>query len=139
MTTRHILLVDDSSDDVEFAQRLLRKFAPDALQSVARDGVHALDLLHAPEAQRLLPDVILLDLKMPRLDGTDVLKALRADHSTRRIPVVMFSSSNELGDVQRCYELGANSYLRKPVNFNEYEDTLRLIASYWLGLNHVPR
>jgi two-component system response regulator len=138
MTTPHILLVDDSSDDVELAERLLRTIAPDAVVSVACDGVQALELLHAAEGERLVPSVILLDLKMPRLDGTDVLRALRADSATRRLPVVMFSSSNERGDVQRCLELGANSYVRKPINFGEYENTLRLIATYWLELNEAP-
>lgn len=139
MKTRHILLVDDSEDDIELAQRLLQRLAPDVLQSVACDGVQALDLLHAPVGERLVPDVILLDLKMPRLDGMDVLKALRADKSTQRIPVVMFSSSIERNDVQSCYELGANSYVQKPVNFEEYETALHLIASYWLELNQVAR
>lgn len=137
MKTWHLLLVDDSVDDVELAQRLLRKLAPAVLHSVACDGVQALALLHAPNGERLVPDLILLDLKMPRLDGIDVLRALRANESTQRIPVVMFSSSNERSDVRRCYELGANSYVQKPVNFDEYEAALRLVTSYWLGLNQV--
>ena len=139
MKTRHILLVDDSVDDVELAQRLLRKLTPGAVQTVAVDGVQALEMLHKTEDERLLPDVILLDLKMPRLDGVDVLKALRADKATQRIPVVMFSSSSERNDVQQCYALGANSYVQKPVNFDEYEGALRLITSYWLGLNQFVR
>ena len=137
MKTPHILLVDDSDDDVELAQRLLRKFAPEALQSVAIDGVQALEMLHAAEGKRRVPDVILLDLKMPRLDGADVLKALRADPSTQRIPVVMFTSSNERSDVLRCYALGANSYVQKPVNFDEYETALGLVVHYWLRLNQL--
>ncbi len=137
MKTRHILLVDDSNDDIELAQRLLRKLASGTLQSVAIDGVQALEMLHAPEGERVLPDVIFLALKMPRLDGVDVLKALRADQSTQSIPVVIFSSSSERGDVQRCYALGANSYIQKPVNFEEYEGALRLLASYWLGVNEL--
>lgn len=137
MKTPHILLVDDSDDDVELAQRLIRKFAPEALQSVAIDGVQALEMLHATEGKRLVPDVILLDLKMPRLDGADVLKALRADPSTQRIPVVMFTSSNERSDVLRCYALGANSYVQKPVNFDEYETALGQVVHYWLRLNQL--
>ena len=137
MKTPHILLVDDSDDDVELAQRLLRKLAPEALQSVAIDGVQALEMLHFTEGKRLVPDVILLDLKMPRLDGADVLKALRADPSTQRIPVVMFTSSNERSDVLRCYALGANSYVQKPVNFDEYETALGLVVHYWLRLNQL--
>lgn len=137
MKTRHILLVDDSNDDIELAQRLLRKLAPGTSQSVAIDGVQALEMLHAPDGERVVPDVIFLDLKMPRLDGLDVLKALRADRSTQSIPVVMFSSSSEPSDVQRCYALGANSYVQKPVNFDEYEGALRLLASYWLGVNEL--
>lgn len=137
MKTPHILLVDDSDDDVELAQRLIRKFAPEALQSVAIDGVQALEMLHAAEGGRLVPDVILLDLKMPRLDGADVLKALRADPSTQRIPVVMFTSSNERSDVLRCYALGANSYVQKPVNFDEYETALGQVVHYWLRLNQL--
>ena len=137
MKTPHILLVDDSDDDVELAQCLIRKFAPEALQSVAIDGVQALEMLHVTGGKRLAPDVILLDLKMPRLDGADVLKALRADPSTQRIPVVMFTSSNERSDVLRCYALGANSYVQKPVNFDEYETALGQIVHYWLRLNQL--
>lgn len=133
--SRHILLVDDSDDDVELAQRLLHKLAPEALQSIAIDGVQALEMLHAAGNKRLVPDVILLDLKMPRLDGADVLKALRADQSTQRIPVVMFTSSSERSDILRCYALGANSYVQKPVNFDEYETALGLVVHYWLRLN----
>ena len=137
MKTPHILLVDDSDDDVELAQRMLHKLAPEVLQSVAIDGVQALEMLYAPENKRLVPDLILLDLKMPRLDGADVLKALRADQSTQRIPVVMFTSSSERSDVLRCYALGANSYVQKPVKFDEYETAIGLIVHYWLRLNQL--
>lgn len=137
MAAPHILLVDDSVDDVELAQRALSKVAPDAIQTVAYDGVQALGMLHAAEGTRLVPTVILLDLKMPRLDGTDVLRALRANEATQRIPVVIFSSSNERGDVRRCLELGANSYVRKPINFGEYEKVLGVIATYWLRINEA--
>ena len=137
--TRQILLVDDSVDDMELVQRSLKKLAPQVQQFCARDGVEALALLHAKEGERLVPDVVLLDLKMPRLDGTDVLRALRAESTTRFIPVVMFSSSNQRSDTQKCYELGASSYLRKPVSFSEYEGTLRCVVDYWLELNLLPR
>lgn len=138
MSTKHLLLVDDSTDDLELAERLIIKTLPGVVVTCAHDGVKALALLHAPIGERLVPDVILLDYRMPRLDGADVLQALRADEGTRHIPVVIVSSSNERADLKRCYDLGANSYVRKPVNFATYESALRLIVQYWLGVNEKP-
>jgi two-component system, response regulator len=138
MNPKHLLLIDDSTDDLELAERLIRRAVPGVAVSCAEDGVKALKMLHAPNGERLVPDLILLDYRMPRLDGADVLKALRADEGTRNIPVVIVSSSNERGDLQRCYDLGANSYVRKPVNFANYENALRLIVQYWLGINERP-
>lgn len=138
MSTKQLLLVDDSADDLELAERLIMKVAPGVVVNCAEDGIRALALLHAPAGQRLAPDLILLDYRMPRMDGADVLRALRADEGTRHVPVVIVSSSNERGDLKRCYELGANSYVRKPVNFSHYENALRLIVQYWLGINERP-
>ena len=138
MSTKHLLLVDDSTDDLELAKRLIMKVVPGVVVTCAEDGIRALALLHAPEGQRLVPDLILLDYRMPRMDGADVLRALRADEGTRHMPVVIVSSSNERGDLRRCYELGANSYVRKPVNFSHYESALKLIVQYWLGINERP-
>jgi len=139
MNTAGLLLVEDSPDDETLVIRALRRANVPAEVSVARDGVEALDLLFGPGAlARPLPSLILLDLKMPRVDGFQVLERLRAEPRTRGVPVVVFSSSNEPGDVQRSYALGASSFVRKPVDFDEFATAVRLLGQYWLTLNLVP-
>jgi len=144
VSRRTILLVEDNPDDEELALRALKKVEGIDAVDVVRDGVEALDYLFGRDtyATRDLSDaplVVLLDLKLPRLDGLDVLRALRADPRTRRQPVVILTSSAEDQDVLRGYELGANSYIRKPVDFVQFTTTVRQLGTYWLDINQpVP-
>ena len=137
-----MLLVEDNPDDEALAVRALKhcNIASDLV--VARDGAEALDYLFSTGIysgkDRLNPQVILLDLKLPKLDGLAVLRRLRADERTRRIPVVILTSSNEERDRLSSYDLGANSYVRKPVDFEEFSEATRLLGNYWLTLNEPP-
>jgi CheY-like chemotaxis protein len=141
--TRIILLVEDSADDVELARRAFGKSHIASTIVVARDGAEALEYLFATGAYagrdaRILPEVVLLDLKLPRIDGLEVLGRIRADERTRRIPVVILTSSNEAQDVIRGYNLGANSFVRKPVGFAQFLEAAQQIGLYWLELNEAP-
>jgi two-component system, response regulator len=138
--SRIILLVEDNPDDVELALRAFKKSNFANTIVVARDGVQALEYLfatgaHAGRDAMLVPEVVLLDLKLPRVDGLEVLVRMRADERTRRIPVVILTSSNEEQDVVRGYNLGANSFVRKPVDFAHFFDAAQQIGLYWLVLN----
>ena len=138
-----ILLVEDNADDETLTLRALKRHNISNPVVVARDGVEALDYLFAtgPHAGRdamELPQVMLLDLKLPRLDGLEVLRRVRADERTHRLPVVILTSSREESDVVRGYDLGANSYVRKPVDFNEFLESVRQLGLYWLILNETP-
>ena len=143
MHNRTILLVEDNPDDVELT---LRAFAKNRLAEdivVARDGVEALDYLfgtgaHAGRDLSSLPRIVLLDLQLPKIDGLEVLRRLRADDRTRRLPVVVLTSSREQQDILRSYDLGANSFVRKPVDFVEFIEAARQLGLYWLGLNEPP-
>lgn len=138
-----ILLVEDNPDDVELT---LRAFAKSNIANevvVARDGVEALDYLfatgpHAGRASAPLPQLVLLDLKLPRIDGLQVLERVRANPRTRLLPVVILTSSTEQRDLENGYKLGANSYIRKPVDFQEFLDAMRHLGLYWLLLNQAP-
>jgi two-component system response regulator len=141
--SRTILLVEDNPDDVELTLRAFRKsnLANDIV--VARDGNEALDYLfvtgrHAGRSPLLEPEIVLLDLKLPKVDGLEVLKRIRADARTRRLPVVILTSSKEERDVLQSYDLGANSFVRKPVDFGEFVDAARQLGLYWLVLNERP-
>jgi two-component system response regulator len=139
-----ILLVEDNPDDEALTLRALRKANVRNEVVVARDGVEALDYLFAtgPHTGRdtsVLPQVVLLDLKLPRLDGLEVLRRLRADARTKVLPVVILTSSNEEEDRVAGYELGANSYVRKPVDFGHFAEAVRQLGLYWLLLNQPPR
>jgi two-component system response regulator len=143
MTNQTILLVEDNPDDAALALRALRKHNVPTTVVVARDGVEALDYLfgtgsYAGRDPQLLPRVILLDLKLPRMDGHDVLRELRAHERTRTIPVVMLTSSKEDRDLSMSYSLGVNSYICKPVNFSEFSEAVRQLGTYWLSLNEEP-
>lgn len=132
-----ILLVEDNPDD---AKLTLRAFHRNNIMNpikVARDGIEALDFLFArgEHAGQALPSLVILDLKLPRLDGLGVLKAMRAEARTRLLPVVVLTSSKEEQDVIASYSLGANSYVRKPVNFTEFLEAAKLLGMYWLMLN----
>jgi two-component system response regulator len=139
-----ILLVEDNPDDEALTLRALRKANVRNEVVVARDGVEALDYLFAtgPHTGRdtsVLPQVVLLDLKLPRLDGLEVLRRLRADPRTKVLPVVILTSSNEEEDRVAGSELGANSYVRKPVDFGHFAEAVRQLGLYWLLLNQPPR
>lgn len=135
-----ILLVDDNPDDVELAMRAFERNQLAGTVVVAADGEQALEYLFAtgayknrdPEAN---PRLVLLDLKLPRVTGLDVLKQMRADRRTRRTPVVVLTSSNEEQDINDSYDLGANSFVRKPVDFARFVDAARQLGVYWLTLN----
>jgi two-component system response regulator len=133
-----ILLVDDSSDDQALAMLAFAQCGyGDQVISVG-DAVEALTHLLRPDAKRIRPQVVVLDLKLPRLDGLELLRLLRLDERTHHLPVVIFSSSCEAQDLRESYTLGANSYLRKPINFDEWVETARCLAHYWLRINVLP-
>lgn len=141
--SRLILLVEDNPDDVLLTLRAFERSHVANEILVVGDGEEALDFLFAtgPHAQRdvtRMPEVILLDLKLPKLDGLEVLRRLRADPRTRRLPVVILTSSNEQQDLIATYDLGANSFVRKPVDFEQFADAARQLGLYWLVLNEAP-
>jgi two-component system response regulator len=143
MSNGVILLVEDNPDDELLALRALRKNNVMNEVVVARDGVEALDYLFAsgPHAGRdtsTMPRLILLDLKLPRVDGLEVLRRLRSDERTKLLPVVILTSSKERKDMLEGYGLGANSYVRKPVNFEQFVGAVEQLKLYWLGLNESP-
>lgn len=140
---RPILLVEDNPDDVDLTLRAFKRAGITRPVDVARDGVEALEYLHAQgaftaRAGQPLPVVVLLDLKLPRLDGHEVLRRIRADARTRLLPVVILTSSVEDADLVRGYGGGANSYVRKPVSYTEFVEAARQLGLYWLVLNHEP-
>lgn len=140
---RAILLVEDNPDDELLMLRALAKNDVAGEVVVARDGVEALDYLfaeglHAGRAADAMPRLILLDLKLPRLNGFEVLQRVRADERTRLLPVVILTSSRERRDVLEGYGLGANSYVRKPVDFEQFLKVVGQLKLYWLGLNESP-
>jgi two-component system response regulator len=138
-----ILLVDDSQDDVDLTLHALRAEKLANSIFIARDGEEALDFLFcsAAHAQRSFehpPKLVLLDLKLPKVDGMQVLKQIKADSRTKTIPVVMMTSSKEERDLIRGYNLGVNSYLQKPVDFDEFRKMVKLLGLYWLVINRRP-
>lgn len=144
MNNRLILLVEDNPDDEELALRAFERGQVGNPIVVARDGVEALDYLfgtgpHAGRDSAAMPAMVLLDLKLPRLDGLEVLRRIRSDQRTRYLPVVVLTSSREEQDVVESYSLGANSYVRKPVDFGEFVDAVRHLGMYWLLLNEPPQ
>jgi two-component system response regulator len=143
MRTRVILLVEDNPDDVELTLRALEKHNVTNEVVVARDGAEALDYLfatgaHAGRDPARAPQVVLLDLKLPKVDGLEVLRRLRADARTRLLPVVVLTTSDEQQDIISSYQLGANSYVRKPVDFQQFAEAVRQLGLYWLLLNEPP-
>lgn len=143
MSEREILLVEDNPDDEALT---LRAFAKNRIANpivVAHDGVEALDVLfgtgmHADRAGAALPAMVLMDLKLPRIDGLEVLRRLRADPRTQGLPVVILSTSKERQDIVSAYAHGANSYIRKPVDFDKFIQAIGQIGQYWLTLNEPP-
>ena len=144
MSDKTILLVEDNPDDVTLTLRALKKNNLLNEVIVARDGVEALDFLfcegnYANRAPEHLPELILLDLKLPKVDGLEVLKRIRAHGRTKLLPVVILTSSNEQSDIISGYELGVNSYIRKPVDFEQFIEAVRQLGLYWLVLNQAPQ
>jgi two-component system response regulator len=142
MEEKVILLVEDNRRDEALLLRALKKSNILNTVTVARDGVEALDYLfstgkYADGPANAMPQMVLLDLKLPRLDGLQVLRQIRADARTKRLPVVVFTSSNEEEDLIKSYDLGANSYVRKPVAFEQFVDAARQLGLYWLLLNQT--
>ena len=138
--SRIILLVEDNPDDIELTLRAFKRSKVANEIVVARDGAEALDYLFASGAYAgrdvgATPEVVLLDLKLPKIDGLDVLRRMRADERTRRTPVVVLTSSNEEKDIVSSYDLGANSFVRKPVDFTQFIDAAKQLGLYWLVLN----
>lgn len=139
-----ILLVEDSPEDVEMTTRALKKHNLANRLFVARDGAEALDFLfcegaHAGRRSEDRPKVVLLDLKLPKVDGLEVLRRVKSDPRTRTLPVVVLTSSREDQDVVRSYELGVNSYIVKPVDFERFVQAVSDLGLYWLLLNQPPR
>jgi CheY-like chemotaxis protein len=143
MKQRIILLVEDNPDDVELTLLSFKKHNIHNEVVVTRDGAEALDYLfttgaYADRDRSIMPAVILLDLKLPKIDGMEVLQRLRADERTKLLPVVILTSSKEEQDILNGYKLGANSYVRKPVDFNQFSDAVKQLGLYWLLLNEPP-
>ncbi len=142
MSDKVILLVEDNPDDEALTLRALKKNNIQNDVVVARDGAEALDYLfgtgkHAGRDTSVLPSVTLLDLKLPKIDGLEVLKKIRADERTKIMPVVILTSSKEEQDLINGYKLGANSYIRKPVDFSQFIEAVRQLGLYWLLLNEA--
>ena len=138
-----ILLVEDNPDDEALAIRALKRHHIGNEIVVARDGVEALDYLfgtgmYAGRDTNNKPSVVLLDLKLPRVDGLEVLRRLREDNRTKFLPVVVLTTSSEEGDVINSYSLGCNSYIRKPVDFVQFSEAIRQLGMYWLLMNEPP-
>ncbi len=143
MEKKMILLVEDNPDDEALTLRALKKNNVSNEVVVARDGVEALDYLfaegsYAGRDETDLPEVVLLDLKLPKLDGLEVLKRIRADERTELLPVIILTSSNEEQDLINGYKLGCNSYVRKPVDFDRFSEAVLHLGLYWLVLNEPP-
>lgn len=143
MNHKMILLVEDNPDDEALTLRALKKSKIANKIVVVRDGAEALDYLfctgvYAERDPLDLPQVTLLDLNLPKVDGLEVLRRLRADPRTRRLPVVILTSSREEQDLVNAYSIGVNSYVRKPVDFNQFVDAIGQLGLYWLVLNEAP-
>ncbi len=133
--------MEDNPDDVELTLRVFRKYHIINKIIVARDGEEALEILFnsrkgVPEGER--PDLILLDLKLPKIDGLEVLRQIKGNPRTQPIPVVILTTSKEEADLMKSYKLGVNSYIRKPVNFDNFIEVIRQLGLYWLLLNEPP-
>jgi CheY-like chemotaxis protein len=143
MNTKTILLVEDNPSDIDLTKRALTKARIANELVVAEDGQEALDYLfgtggYAGRDAASLLALVLLDLKLPRVDGLEVLKRIRADARTKRLPVVILTSSKEEQDIATGYDLGANSYIRKPVDFSQFAEAIANLGMYWLVLNEPP-
>jgi len=133
-----VLLVEDNPDDVELALHAFNQHRFANNVHVCRDGVEAVHYLFGESAAELPPRLILLDFKMPRLNGLEVLRRVRSEERTRHVPVIMLTASDEEPDMSRSYDLGANSYIVKPVDFKQFSEVVLQLGLYWLLLNRVP-
>lgn len=138
-----ILLVEDNPNDAELALHAFRRYKISNNIHVVKDGSEALDFIFCTGGYAVRninnhPKVILLDLKLPKVDGLEVLRRIREDERTRNIPVVVLTSSHEDRDIAECYKLGVNSYITKPVDFEQFTESVRVLGFYWLLLNHPP-
>jgi len=143
MKVKKILLVEDRQDDIDLTLRSLKENKITNKVDVVRDGAEALDYIFAKGAYsgrniEDLPSVILLDIKLPKIDGIEVLKRLRADERTKSLPVVILTSSREESDLINGYKFGCNSYVRKPIEFEEFSKAIKELGLYWLLLNEPP-
>ncbi len=140
MVDATILVVEDDSDDQMLIERALRRARVTNTIVVARDGAEAMELLFdGPRLMQELPMVVLLDMKLPRIDGLGVLARIRCEERTKSLPVVFLTSSDEQEDLVRSYELGANSYVRKPIEFARFQETVAQLGLYWVLINRTPR
>lgn len=142
MNNKLILVVEDNPDHLELTVLTLEEQGVDADIVVARDGAQALDFLfgqgaYAGRDTQKQPSFVLLDMKLPKLSGLDVLRSVRANELTAMVPVVMLTSSSEESDIVACYRAGANSFIRKPVDFGEFTKKLDCLQAYWLGVNEA--
>ena len=143
MKHKLILVVEDNPDHLELTVLTLQEHGVTAEIAVALDGAQALDFLfgqgsHAGRDTSRQPAFVLLDMKLPKLSGLDVLRSMRANPLTAIVPVVMLTSSSEQSDILACYQSGANSFVRKPVDFGDFTDKLNCLQAYWLGANECP-
>lgn len=139
MDSKIILLIEDNPSDIELTKRAFKKNNITNEIVVMEDGQDALDYLLNPSSPlEQLPMLTLLDLKLPRIDGLEVLHRIRSDSRTRRLPVVVLTSSREEQDISAAYDNGANSYLRKPVDFKQFTESICILGKYWLVLNEPP-
>ena len=140
--SKHILLVEDNDDDAELTLAMLGKCKPAIAVAVVRDGAEALDYLHRRDAYATRPDgdpvVVLLDLKMPKVSGAEVLREVKSNEKLKFIPVVMLTSSREAQDLRECYRLGANGYVVKPVDAKHFTQAITNIGAYWAATNEPP-
>jgi CheY-like chemotaxis protein len=132
------LLIEDNTADADLIQRVLKKIDPAIHIYLARDGEEALQILENWSGKIPSPMVILLDLKLPKVDGLEVLKAVKSDKRLKALPIIVLTSSSQLVDVQEAYLLGANSYILKAIDFDEFSNALELIYKYWCKLNVFP-